>query len=235
MAFQTVRGFKDTLPPASEHVLWLERVARGVFSTFGYSEIRIPTLESQDLFVKSTGETTDIVEKEMFLLEDSGGRKLALRPEGTPGVVRAYCQHHLDQQGGRTKLYYVGNMFRAERPQAGRFREFEQIGVESFGDKHPAADAEIILMVGRILDKAGLAGRFAVHVNDIGCENPDCRPAYRTKLLKFLKTVETELCDNCKRRMARNPLRVLDCKEDGPKLKGRMPKLETCAECRTHS
>src|SRR5437868_5819745 len=129
MAFQSVRGFKDILPPESERAAALEEIARRVFRRFGFREIRLPTVEVRELYVKSTGETTDIVEKEMFTLADAGGRDLALRPEGTPGAARAYLQHALAQQGGQVKIFYIGQMFRAERPQAGRFREFEQIGV----------------------------------------------------------------------------------------------------------
>jgi histidyl-tRNA synthetase len=236
MAFQSIRGFKDILPPESEQAARLEAIAREAFRRFGFRELRLPTLETQELFVKSTGETTDIVEKEMFLLEDSGGRKLALRPEGTPGVVRAYLQNGLHQQGGQVKVFYMGSMFRAERPQAGRFREFTQIGAETFGNAHPAADAEAVLVLAEILDQAGLSGKYDVHINNLGDENPDCRPAYRAKLLAFLHKVKAELCEHCVRRMERNPLRVLDCKADGPRLRAdpHMPFLKPCRECHDH-
>lgn len=236
MTLQSVRGFKDILPPDSERTAAFENSARRVLERFGFRELRLPTLEALELFVKSTGETTDIVEKEMFALTDAGGRSLALRPEGTPGAVRAYLQHSLHGQGGRTKLFYMGSMFRAERPQAGRLREFEQIGAESFGNAHPAADAEAILALCEIFDEGGLRGRTAVHLNNLGCENPDCRPAFRARLLEFLRSVSSELCDNCKRRIERNPLRALDCKGDAPRLKSdpRTPKLSPCADCRRH-
>ena len=236
MSSQSVRGFKDVLPPESERTSAFEALARRVLETYGFREIRLPTVEALELFVKSTGETTDIVEKEMFALTDAGGRHLALRPEGTPGAVRAFLQHSLHGQGGRTKLYYIGSMFRAERPQAGRLREFIQVGAESFGNAHPAADAETILALAEILDAAGLKGRFGVHINNLGCEHPDCRPAFRARLLDYLRSVQAELCDNCKRRIERNPLRALDCKGDAPRLKAdpRTPKLEPCAACRAH-
>ncbi|MBI4346003.1 MAG: histidine--tRNA ligase [Elusimicrobia bacterium] len=236
MAAQSVKGFKDILPPESERTAAFEALSRRVLEAFGFRELRLPTVESQELFVKATGETTDIVEKEMFVLTDAGGRHLALRPEGTPGAVRAFLQHNLNLQGGRTKLYYVGSMFRAERPQAGRFREFEQIGAEAFGNAHPSADVESILALTRILDEAGLKGRTTVHLNNLGCERPECRPAFRSRLLDFLRSTVSDLCDNCKRRVDRNPLRALDCKGDGPRLKEdpKTPRLEPCAECRAH-
>lgn len=236
MPLQSVKGFKDALPPESELASWFEQKARGVLRLYGFREIRLPTLELEELFVKSTGETTDIVEKEMFHLEDAGGRKLALRPEGTPGVVRAYIQHHLQQQGKRCKLFYCGSMFRAERPQAGRLREFTQIGAECFGNAHPAADAELIAALAEIYNECGLQDRYHLRLNNLGCERPECRPSYRARLLDFLRTMESELCENCRKRIARNPLRVLDCKGDGPKLasKPNRPLLEPCAACLRH-
>ena len=189
----------------------------------------------KDLFVKSTGETSDIVEKEMFSLQDQGGRDLALRPEGTPGIVRAYINNNLSQEGHASKLFYIGSMFRAERPQAGRYREFEQIGVESLGNGHPAADAECILALRHFLESVGLAGKTRLRLNNIGCdEDPSCRPAYRKELRAFLDARSGELCDNCRRRMDRNPLRALDCKKDGPKLSENAPRLRPCGKCRVH-
>ncbi|HVE11929.1 MAG TPA: histidine--tRNA ligase [Elusimicrobiota bacterium] len=233
-SLQAVRGFKDLLPADAERTASLESLARRTLELYGFRELRLPMLEQAELFVKATGETTDIVEKEMFQLEDQGGRKLALRPEGTPGVVRAYLQHHLSQQGGTTKLYYVGSMFRAERPQAGRFREFEQIGAETIGNSHPAADVESILSLKAIFDRIGLKGKTRLRINNIGCDDsPDCRPKYRQELLAFLKANAGTLCANCQRRMERNPLRVLDCKTDGPKLAA-APKLAPCAPCQEH-
>lgn len=236
MALQSVRGFKDILPPESERTAEFEARAREVLSTFGFRELRLPTVESQELFVKATGETTDIVEKEMFAWTDQGGRGLALRPEGTPGAVRAFLEHGLQVQGGRTKLFYLGSMFRAERPQKGRYREFEQIGAESFGNAHPSADVECLLALTTLLDRAGLKGRYSVHLNNLGCEKPECRPAFRARLLERLKAVADTLCESCRRRMERNPLRALDCKGDGPALKAdpKTPRLEPCPECRAH-
>ena len=235
ISFQPLRGFQDLLAPEAEQTAALESLAREVFALYGFGEIRLPTLESEELFVKTTGETTDIVEKEMFRLEDAGGRKLALRPEGTPGVVRAFLDRHLKQQGPAAKLYYVGSMFRAERPQAGRYREFEQIGVEALGNAHPASDVEAILTLKTLFDRAGLKGKTKLRLANLGCdEDPECRPRFRARLKEFLRSRESELCPNCRRRMERNPLRALDCKGDGPRLAGEAPRLEPCARCRDH-
>ncbi|MBI3292337.1 MAG: ATP phosphoribosyltransferase regulatory subunit, partial [Elusimicrobia bacterium] len=149
--FQAVRGVRDLLPAVALRYQRLEHIARVVFAREGYVEIRIPTFESVDLFARSLGATTDIVEKEMYTWEDRGGRRLALRPEGTAGVVRAFIQHHLHHDSPWVKLYYLGPMFRAERPQAGRFREFWQIGAESLGNASPVADAEVILLLDQVL------------------------------------------------------------------------------------
>ena len=148
-----VRGFRDIFEPQANAFTELENCARGVFSTYGFGELRLPTVELKELFVKSTGETTDIVQKEMYAFEDAGHRQLAIRPEGTPGVVRAYLENNFVQNAPVQKFYYIGNMFRAERPQAGRYREFEQIGAEYIGNAAPAADAEVILMLKDIVAK----------------------------------------------------------------------------------
>jgi len=235
LSSRPVRGFRDLLPPDSLRAGALEACAREVFLRYGFEEIRLPTVEHQELFVKTTGETTDIVEKEMFHFEDAGGRRLALRPEGTPGVVRAVLDRHLRQQGGVTKLFYSGSMFRAERPQKGRYREFSQIGVETLGNPHPAADVEAILALQALFNAAGLKGRTRLRLNNLGCDISDeCRPRFRRRLRDFLKSREAELCDNCRRRMDRNPLRALDCKGDAPKLAQAAPKLEPCGPCREH-
>lgn len=234
-AVQSLRGFKDTLPPDSERASALESLCRRVLGRYGFREIRLPTLELQELFIKSTGETTDIVEKEMFRLEDAGGRRLALRPEGTPGVVRAYLEHGLASKGGACKLFYAGPMFRAERPQAGRLREFVQVGVECLGNPHPAADAEAILAARAVFDEAGLADKTALRLNNLGCEDePSCRPKHREALREFLRSREVGLCENCRRRIARNPLRALDCKGCGPSLAREAPRLSPCAACAVH-
>ncbi|MFA6433585.1 MAG: histidine--tRNA ligase [Elusimicrobiales bacterium] len=231
MNMQSLRGFRDILPPESALFTMLEACAREVFALYGYSEIRIPTIESRELYVKSTGDTTDIVEKEMYAFTDQGGREVAVRPEGTPGVVRAYIEHNLSQSGRNGKYYYISTMFRAERPQAGRYREHTQIGVEYIGNPSPFADAESIAMLVKILEKAGLPG-LSVEINSLGCA--DCRKAYRESLFNHLKANATALCESCKSRIERNPLRALDCKTDGPALAEKAPKLALCPACADH-
>lgn len=231
MAVHSLRGFRDLLPPDSERFASIEAAAREVFALYGYRELRIPTIEMKELFVKSTGETTDIVEKEMYAFTDGGGREVAVRPEGTPGVVRAYIEQNLSQSGRNAKFYYIGNMFRAERPQAGRFREFEQIGAEHIGNPSPFADAETITMLLKLLQKAGLPD-CSVDLNSLGCA--DCRKNYRQTLLAYLRGCSERLCEPCRGRIERNPLRALDCKIDGPWLAQEAPKLQLCPECSSH-
>ncbi len=228
---RTLRGFRDILPPDSELFAAIETAAREVFRLHGYREIRIPTLETRELFVKSTGDTTDIVEKEMYAFTDGGGREVAMRPEGTPGVARAYIDQNLSQGGRNAKLFYIGPMFRAERPQAGRFREFTQIGVECIGNPSPSADAESISLLVKVLEKAGAPG-CAVELNTLGCA--ECRKAYRAQLLSYLKLNTEALCEACRRRVDRNPLRALDCKVDGPWLADKAPHIELCPGCVEH-
>ena len=180
----SLRGFRDLLPPESDLFTRIESAAREVFRLYGYQELRIPILEKKELFVKSTGDTTDIVEKEMYAFTDGGGREVAMRPEGTPGVVRAYVENNLGQTGRNGKYFYIGNMFRAERPQAGRYREFTHIGAEHIGKASPAADAESISMLIRLLEKVGVEG-CSVDINSLGCA--ECRRTYREILLAFLR------------------------------------------------
>ncbi len=226
-----VRGFRDIFEPQSNQFTELENCARGVFSTYGFGELRLPTVELKELFVKSTGEMTDIVQKEMYAFEDAGHRQLAIRPEGTPGVVRAYLENNFVQHAPVQKLYYIGNMFRAERPQAGRYREFEQIGAEYIGNSAPAADAEVILMLKDIVAKFG-AKNYTVKINSLGCDK--CRPVYRQALIDFLSKEKDTLCENCQTRLEKNPLRVLDCKIDGARFAGRVPTMQLCPECQEH-
>jgi len=231
MTLHSLRGFRDLLPPESSLFTRIETAAREIFSLYGYREIRIPTIESKELFVKSTGDTTDIVEKEMYAFTDQGGREVAVRPEGTPGVVRAYIEQNLSQSGKNGKYYYIGNMFRAERPQAGRYREFTQIGVEYIGNPSPYADAETIIMWVKLLEKAGIGG-ISVELNSLGCA--ECRKNYREILLNYLRLNIATLCEPCRNRIERNPLRALDCKTDGPVLAEKAPKLALCAPCAEH-
>ncbi len=213
MKISKVRGFSDVLPGEIETWETIEAKAREVFARYNFSEIRIPILEKTELFSRSLGETTDIVEKEMYTLADQDAKKtlLTLRPEGTAGVVRAYIESGLYQVEPVRKLYYLGPMFRRERPQKGRLRQFYQIGAEVFGRKDPYADAEILLLLKDYFSSLGLED-LSLELNSLGCIQ--CRPSYREKLLAFLRGREGELCGNCQRRMERNPLRILDCKEE---------------------
>lgn len=231
MNIRSLRGFRDILPPESALFTLVEAAAREVFALYGYREIRLPTIEFKELYVKSTGDTSDIVEKEMYAFTDQGGREVAVRPEGTPGVVRAYIEQNLGQSGKNGKYYYISTMFRAERPQAGRYREHTQIGVEHIGNPTPFADAETIEMLVKLLERAGVPG-LSVEINSLGCA--DCRGNYREVLLNHLKANITTLCESCRNRMERNPLRALDCKVDGPVLAEKAPKLTLCAACADH-
>jgi histidyl-tRNA synthetase len=230
--YQAIRGTKDILPADSAQFQNLEGAARSLFAHYGYAEIRTPTFEAVDLFQRSLGETTDVVQKEMYVFEDRGGRKLALRPEGTAGVVRAFIEHHLSQSHPYCKLFYIGPMFRAERPQAGRYREFWQIGAEYFGNAGPSADAELLALV------EALFLAFNIHdvrlrINSLG--DQECRPKYLAALRDCLMKRSAELCEDCQRRIDKNPLRALDCKIDAAKLKD-APAIDAywCAPCGAH-
>ena len=231
---RAVKGTRDILPPASAVWNHVEKVAREVFRTFNYQEIRTPILEETALFVRSVGEDTDIVGKEMYTFDDRDGSSLTLRPEATASVMRAYIEHRLDQTPGLKKLYYLGPMFRRERPQKGRYRQFYQIGAEAIGSDSPAVDAETIEMVIEILRRAGLSG-FELYINSVGDSN--CRPAYVELLRERLRDMAPRLCGDCQRRSETNPLRVLDCKvpEDQPLIDS-LPSIQDhlCADCRAH-
>ena len=212
----------------------MESEARAVFRAYNYREIRTPILEETQLFARGVGADTDIVNKEMYTFEDRDGSSLTLRPENTASVIRAYIEHRLDQRPGMVKLYYIGPMFRRERPQAGRYRQFYQIGAEAIGSESPAVDAEVIEMVIEILTRAGLTG-FELLINSVGDQN--CRPQYVEKLREALQPVAARLCGDCQRRAVTNPLRVLDCKveADQPVIDG-LPSIldHLCDACRTH-
>lgn len=212
---RSVKGTRDILPPSSTVWNQVEAAARKVFYRFNYQEIRTPILEETALFARSVGEETDIVSKEMYTFEDRDGSSLTLRPENTAGVVRAYIEHRLDQQPGLQKLYYIGPMFRRERPQKGRYRQFFQIGAEAIGSDSPAIDAEVIEMVLALLNEAGIHGAELL-INSVGTK--DSRARYNQILQVELQKVVPRLCEDCQRRAGTNPLRVLDCKvpEDQP-------------------
>jgi histidyl-tRNA synthetase len=231
---RAVKGTRDILPPSSGVWNRVEEVARRVFRAYHYQEIRTPILEHTALFARGVGEETDIVSKEMYTFEDRDGSSLTLRPEATASVIRAYVEHRLDQTPGLKKLYYIGPMFRRERPQKGRYRQFFQIGAEAIGATSPAVDAEVIEMVFEILKGCGLHG-FHLILNSVGC--PKCRPPYLAELRGALRIVAPQLCRDCQRRSETNPLRVLDCKvpEDQPRIDS-LPSIldHLCQECREH-
>ncbi len=212
----------------------MEERAREVFRAYNYHEIRTPVLEETQLFARGVGAETDIVTKEMYTFEDRDGSSLTLRPEATASVMRAYIEHRLDQRPGVQKLYYMGPMFRRERPQKGRYRQFFQIGAEAIGSESAVVDAEVIEMVVDLLKSVGLDG-FTLLVNSVGDAN--CRPAYIAALREQLVKIAPNLCEDCQRRAVTNPLRVLDCKvpEDQP-LIGQLPPIQEflCGECKPH-
>jgi histidyl-tRNA synthetase len=234
MKITSVKGFSDILP---EQVgLWqqVEAAARRVFEAYSFSEIRIPIIERTELFSRSIGESTDIVEKEMYTFKDRDETQITLRPEGTAGVVRTYIQSEMYKVEPVRKLYYMGPMFRRERPQKGRLRQFHQIGAEALGRSDPLIDAEILLLLNDFFSSLDLA-EIALQLNSLG--DSACRPAYRERLLTFLRQRQDMLCANCRRRMERNPLRVLDCKEPGciETTRGAPSILDSlCAPCREH-
>lgn len=209
MDIQSPKGTRDILPDEIDKWRWVENTVREIFEKFHYKEIRIPTFEHTEIFTRSIGEATDIVEKEMYTFSDKAGRSISLRPEGTASVVRACIQNGMLGRGGLLKLYYIGQMFRYDQPQAGRYREFWQAGVEAFGIAEPAIDAEIIMLGDHLLKEIGLSG-VTLHLNSIGCV--ECRPVYVKKLKEFIAGHLDELCGQCVSRYERNPLRVLDCK-----------------------
>jgi histidyl-tRNA synthetase len=200
---------RDILPPASAVWNQVEAAARRTFTQFNYNEIRTPILEETVLFARGVGEETDIVSKEMYTFEDRDGSSLTLRPENTASVIRSYIEHRLDQHPGLQKLYYMGPMFRRERPQKGRYRQFYQIGAEAIGSDSPAVDAEVIEMVVRLLEELKLTG-FELLINSVGTK--ESRSTYNEALRTELSSVVSQMCEDCRRRAVTNPLRVLDCK-----------------------
>ncbi len=206
---QLIRGFKDILPGEVELWQQIEKTGRTLLEDFGFKEIRIPIMEHTELFARSIGEDTDIVEKEMYTFPDRKGGLITLRPEATASVCRAYIQHKLYAADPVRKFYTIGPMFRRERPQKGRYRQFYQINAEIFGVDSPLADVELIFLLVTLFSKLSVSDVNA-HINSLGC--PECRPAFKTALSDFLTSLNENLCSDCIRRKDRNPLRVLDCK-----------------------
>ena len=231
---KAVKGFKDILP--EENILRnkIISIAKKVFETNGVEEITLPILEKTELFTRSIGETTDIVQKEMYTFEDKGGDMLSLRPEGTASAVRAFVENNLYARAGTHKYYYWGPMFRRERPQKGRLRQFYQIGMEFFGVDEPLSDAHIIYILYQFLQELKLEN-VIIEINSVGC--PKCRPEYENRLMEYFKNHTDNLCNDCKSRLERNPLRILDCKkEQCSNLKIDAPKILDflCEGCKTH-
>jgi len=228
------RGTNDIMPGEVEKWQYIEELARQVSKHFGYQEIRTPIFEHTELFIRGVGETTDIVEKEMYSFEDQGQRNITLRPEGTAPVVRAFLENKLYAGPQPTKLFYIGPMFRYDRPQAGRYRQFHQFGIEVFGSHHPSVDAEVIGLACDYLEKLGLAN-LEVHINTVGC--PECRPQYKENLINYFQDKRDKLCKTCQERLKKNPLRILDCKSPVcQELSLNAPTIQAsaCSECQSH-
>jgi histidyl-tRNA synthetase len=231
------KGTRDLLPPETRVWNRVEAVAREVFALYGFDEIRTPVFEATELFVRSVGEGTDIVHKEMYTFTDRGGRSVTLRPENTAGVARAYVEHRLAQAGGVHRLYYLGPQFRYERPQKGRYREFRQIGAEVLGDPTALVDAEVLVMLFDFLGRLGFTG-LSVSLNSVGTEAT--RPAYVEAVKAFFSSNEGDLGEDDRRRLAENPMRVLDSKDpavrrlvaspDFPKMVGLLPTLDPASD-----
>ncbi len=226
-----IKGTNDILEDSYKWQ-WMENVFRKTAQSLGFSEIRTPIFEATELFQRGVGDDTDIVQKEMYTFEDKGGRSLTLRPEGTASVMRAFVEHALDSKGLPQKLFYIGPMFRYEKPQAGRLRQFHQYGAELIGSPLPQADALIIALAVRSLQNLGLKN-FKLKINSTGCEK--CRPKYRQALREYYKPLLNVLCDDCKVRYSRNVLRLLDCKKDAKYAESAPNILDyLCSECKEH-
>lgn len=228
------RGTQDTLPGESYKWQFVENLALDTARLFGFKEIRVPTFEHTELFKRSVGDTTDVVQKEMFTFEDRGGRSLSLRPEGTAGTVRAALENGILNDALPVKLSYVVSCFRNERPQAGRFKEFHQFGVEMFGAAAPGADAEVIGVANDIFDQLGIRN-LELQINSIGC--PECRAKYQEALKEYFGAHIDTLCETCKERLEKNPMRLLDCKVDGcAEIAKDAPLIldYICDDCRKH-
>jgi histidyl-tRNA synthetase len=229
-----IRGTHDILPGDVERWQRVEAVSRDLFGRYGYAEVRTPIIEREELFAKGTGETTDVVQKEMYAFTDKGGERITLRPEATPSLVRAFVEHSLEQSMAVPKIYLFGPMFRYERPQKGRYRQFHQLDVEVFGVSDPAIDAEVLDLAWALVTGLGIADVELV-VNSVGCQA--CRPAFGEALVKALGEDVGTLCGDCRRRATTNPLRIFDCKvpQDQPII-DRLPHSVDylCESCRTH-
>ena len=231
---KAIKGTKDVLPQDAYKIQYIEATARETAADFGYKEIRTPVFEHTELFQRGVGDTTDVVQKEMYTFDDKGGRSITLRPEGTAGAARAFLENGLCNEALPQKVYYLVSCYRYEKPQAGRLREFHQFGVECFGTQSPLADAELIALASVVFDRLGVTG-LRLEINSIGC--PTCRAKYYDALRSYFAARKDELCDTCQGRLERNPMRILDCKspvcqeiaKDAPAVTDYL-----CDECREH-
>lgn len=234
MITQAPRGVQDWYGEEMRKRAIVEKKAREIAATYHMTEIITPMFEHTVLFQRGVGETTDVVQKEMYTFEDKGGRSITLKPEGTAGVMRAYLEHNMYAQPAPAKLYYVTQAFRYEKPQSGRLRQHHQFGVEFVGSSSPLAEVELITLITELIAKLGLSDA-KLHINSIGCKN--CRKTYNDALLAYLREHESELCPTCRERMQKNPLRVIDCKVDAcKKIVEHAPRTIDYLddECRTH-
>ncbi len=234
MSIQAPKGTKDLLPQESYKWQYIEKIARKVAAVYGCREIRTPVFEHTELFTRSVGETTDVVQKEMYTFNDKGGRSITLKPEGTAGAVRAFVENSLFNEAQPTKLYYFTPAFRYEKMQKGRLRQHHQFGVEVFGAKDASVDAEIISIILNVYKEMGVTS-FELNINSMGC--PDCRKNYNAALKEYLAAHKEDLCETCKSRFDKNPLRILDCKESKCKaIVAQAPVILDfiCDDCRDH-
>lgn len=233
-SIEAVRGTKDVLPQDSYKWRFVERTAQSVAARFGFREVRFPTFEKTELFVRGVGDTTDVVQKEMYTFVTKGEDSITLRPEGTASVARLCLQNGLFAGLMPLKLYYIISCFRYEKPQAGRYREFHQFGVELYGTQSPASDAEVIALADTLIKSLGIKG-VRLKINSIGC--PECRKNYHAALKAYFENARDSLCDTCRDRLERNPMRILDCKDpDCAKIAKGAPKVTDflCEECSDH-
>ncbi len=228
---EALGGASDLLPAETARWQHVEQTARQVLARYGFQEVRTPILEYADVFLQSLGETTEVVQKQMYRFQDRGGREVALRPEGTASAVRCYLEHGLDKTSGLVKWYYVGPMFRAERPQAGRRRQFHQLGVEVFGSASPHQDAEVLALLMHLLKALGLRTAL-LKVNNLGCRED--RPAMLSRLRAYYEPRQRELCSDCQQRLVVNPLRILDCKQPACQALAQGPDPFACTKCISH-
>ena len=235
MEIKAPKGTRDLLPAESYKWQYIEANIREITRLFGYREVRVPIFEHTELFLRGVGDTTDVVQKEMYTFLDKGDRSITLRPEGTAGVARSFIEHGLAGGPQPTKMYYLSfPVFRYENPQAGRLRQHHQFGVEVFGGQDASTDAEVIHLAWTVLRRMGVEA-LQLNINSIGC--PQCRPQYNAKLVEYFRAQEDKLCDTCRQRLEKNPLRILDCKEEGCRAVAKGAPLiidSLCDDCRGH-